>query len=88
MGSRVEGGCWKGNIVGRQTRVGVFWLHSQLLSVDSLEYHSSMIADAVKKVIKVGKVSSEGFKGSALCYPVLLRGPAGPLSSRPPQYAL
>lgn len=31
--------------------------------VDSLEYHSNMIADAVKKVIKVGKVSSERFQG-------------------------
>lgn len=27
--------------------------------IDSLEYHSNMIADAVKKVIKVGKVSLE-----------------------------
>lgn len=27
--------------------------------IHSLEYHSNMIADAVKKVIKVGKVSLE-----------------------------
>lgn len=31
--------------------------------VDSLEYHSSMIAEAVKKVIKAGKVSLERFQG-------------------------
>lgn len=38
---------------------GMPWGRSQFLSVhvDSLEYHSNMIADAVKKVIKVGKVS-------------------------------
>lgn len=37
--------------------------------VDSLEYHSNMIADAVKKVIKVGKVSSEGSQGlSTICW--------------------
>jgi isocitrate dehydrogenase (NAD+) len=36
-------------------------LESQCLPVhiDSLEYHANMIADAVKKVIKVGKVSLE-----------------------------
>lgn len=38
------------------------WGESEFLPVhiDSLEYHSNMIADAVKKVIKVGKVSQEG----------------------------
>lgn len=71
---------------GRGWRVGVFWLDSQpLSSVNSLEYHSSMIAEAVKKVIKVGKVSLERLQG--LCSVVLL-GPEGPLSSRPPQYLL
>lgn len=34
------------------------------LYIDSLEYHSNMIADAVKKVIKVGKVSLERLWGS------------------------
>lgn len=34
-----------------------------LLSIASLEYHSSMIADAVKKVIKAGKVSFKRLQG-------------------------
>lgn len=49
---------------GRKIRVGVLWLECKLLlSLGSLEYHSSMIADAVKKVIKVGKVSFERLLG-------------------------
>lgn len=41
------------------------WGESQFLSVhiDSLEHHSNTIADAVKKVIKVGKVSLERLWG-------------------------
>lgn len=37
----------------------MMWVESQFLPIyiDSLEHHSNMIADAVKKVIKVGKVS-------------------------------
>ena len=35
-----------------------------LVHIDSLEYHSNMIAEAVKKVIKVGKVSLERLWGS------------------------
>lgn len=46
-----------------------------LVYIDSLEYHSSMIADAVKKVIKVGKVSLERCWFRAL---VLLSGDPGP----------
>lgn len=72
--------------VGRKIRVGVLWMDSQLLlSLGSLEYHSSMIADAVKKVIKVGKVSFERLQGLST---VLLLGPEGPLPSRAPQCLL
>lgn len=77
MGSWVES--------GKKGRVGVFWMDSQhLLSIASLEYHSSMIADAVKKVIKAGKVSFERLQGLTLCCCWDLRD----LSSRPPQYLL
>ena len=43
----------------------MIWGLSQFLSVhiDSLEHHSNTIADAVKKVIKVGKVSLERLWG-------------------------
>lgn len=58
-------GVGTGSTSGKEKgRVGVFWLDSQLLlSIASLEYHSSMIADAVKKVIKAGKVSFKRLQG-------------------------
>lgn len=58
------------------------WGESQFLPVhtDSLEYHSNMIADAVKKVIKVGKVSQEGcgFRALALLFGEPELGPPFP----------
>lgn len=51
---------------------GMMWGESQFLPVyiDSLEYHSNMIADAVKKVIKVGKVSQKGCGFQGLSTPL------------------
>lgn len=63
----MEGGCWKGKHSGK-IWVGCSGWILRFSCVDSLEYHSNMIADAVKKVIKVGKVSSEGSQGpSTIC---------------------
>ncbi|XP_017360231.1 isocitrate dehydrogenase [NAD] subunit beta, mitochondrial isoform X2 [Cebus imitator] len=41
---------------------------SNMLRHLNLEYHSSMIADAVKKVIKVGKVRTSDMGGYATCH--------------------
>ncbi|XP_057168605.1 isocitrate dehydrogenase [NAD] subunit beta, mitochondrial isoform X2 [Ursus arctos] len=53
---------------------------SNMLRHLNLEYHSNMIADAVKKVIKVGKVSQEGcgFRALALLFGEPELGPPFP----------